>query len=77
MYSSLWVSIKVTQWRDCCWLYTMSWFLPCLDDVGTADTAMRSCSCTTEIGITVGAVIVVVCLIAIVITVIVVLCLRR
>ena len=52
-------------------------FLPCLDDVGTADTAMHSCSCTSEIGITVGAVIVVVCLIAIVITVIVVLCLRR
>ena len=54
-------------------------FLCYLDDVhvGTADTAMRSCSCTTEIGISIGAVIVVVCLVAIVITVIVVLCLKR
>jgi hypothetical protein len=38
---------------------------------------MRSYSCTSEIGIAVGAVIVVVCLAAIVITVIVLLCLRR
>ena len=48
-----------------------------IDNAGTADTAMHSRSCTSEIGITVGAVIVVVCLVAIVITVIVVLCLKR
>ena len=41
------------------------------------DTAMRSRSCTSEVGIAVGAVIVVVCLVVIVITVIVVLCLWR
>ena len=41
------------------------------------DTAMRSCSCTNEIGIAVGAVIVVECVIVIVITVIVVLYLWR
>ena len=46
------------------------------DNVGpTVDAVMRSC--TTEIGISVGAVIVIMCLVAIVITVIVVLCLRR
>ena len=48
-----------------------------IDNAGTADTAMRFPSCTTEIGISIGAVIVVVCLVAIVITIIVVLCLRR
>ena len=58
--------------------YTMVMgFLCSLDNTGTADTAMRSRSCTSEIGISVGAVIVVVCLVAIVITIIVVLCLRR
>ena len=41
------------------------------------DAATLSCSCTSEIGITVGAVIVVECVIVIVITVIVVLCLWR
>ena len=41
------------------------------------DTAMRSCSCTNEIGITVGVVIAVVFLVVIVITVIAVLCLWR
>ena len=48
-----------------------------IDNAGTADTAIRSRSCTSEIGVSVGAVIVVVCLVAIVITVVVVLCLRR
>ena len=43
----------------------------------TMDTAMLSRSCTSEIGIAVGAVIVVECLIVIVITIIVVLCLWR
>ena len=56
--------------------YTL-FFLPYLADVGTADTAMRSRSCTNEIDFTFGAVIVMVCLVAIVITVIVVLCLKR
>ena len=36
-----------------------------IDNAGIADTAMRSCSCISDIGVSVGAVIVVVCLVAI------------
>ena len=41
---------------------------------GAIDTAMRSCSCSSQVGITVGVIIVVECLVVMVITVIVVLC---
>ena len=73
MYLSLWV----------CLLFDSNYrvhfnFVISLDNneqcAGAIDTAMRSCSCSSQVGIAVGVIVVVVCLVVMVITVIVVLC---
>ena len=70
--------VALVAYSVTCTLIGLNFLILIADNVGAAiDTAMRSCSCASEVGIAVGAVIVAVCLVVIVIIVIVVLCLWR